>query len=98
MQQLPNTQGKKLVRMSSVDDAKLFDQDGHDIGGTEDVVMDAKSGKSPTRSSRLMTALSTRAQADDGAVETGPRESERDRWLCSPREQGQTRERDLLRA
>lgn len=45
VQQLPGTQGKKLVRMSTVDDAKLFDQSGTQIGGIKDVVMDAKSGK-----------------------------------------------------
>jgi sporulation protein YlmC with PRC-barrel domain len=38
-------QGKKLVRMSTVDDAKLFDKTGTEIGGIKDVVMDAKSGK-----------------------------------------------------
>lgn len=45
VQQLPNTQGKKLVRMSTVDDSKLFDQSGHQIGGIKQVVMDAKSGR-----------------------------------------------------
>ncbi len=45
VQQLPGTQGRKLVRMSTVDDAKLFDTNGNEIGGIKDVVMDAKSGK-----------------------------------------------------
>jgi sporulation protein YlmC with PRC-barrel domain len=45
VQQLPNTQNKKLVRMSSVDDAKLLDQNGNQIGGIKEAVMDAKSGK-----------------------------------------------------
>jgi sporulation protein YlmC with PRC-barrel domain len=45
VQQLPNTQNMKLVRMSSVDDSKLFDQNGNQIGGIKEVVMDAKSGK-----------------------------------------------------
>ncbi len=45
MKQLPHAAGKKLVRLSKVNDAKLFDQSGHQIGAIEDVVVDAKSGK-----------------------------------------------------
>ncbi|MGI8955518.1 MAG: PRC-barrel domain-containing protein [Chthoniobacterales bacterium] len=36
---------KKLVRMSTVDDAKLFDKSGNHIGEIDDVIVDAKSGK-----------------------------------------------------
>ncbi|MEO8044068.1 MAG: PRC-barrel domain-containing protein [Spartobacteria bacterium] len=45
MQQLPETAGKKIVRMSDVDDAKLFDKTGTHIGEIEDVIVDTKSGK-----------------------------------------------------
>lgn len=45
MQELPGTTGHKLVRMSEVDDAKLFDTNGKHIGEIEDVVVDTQSGK-----------------------------------------------------
>lgn len=45
MKQIPGATGKKLVRMSEVDDAKLFDKNGTHIGDIEEVVLDAKTGK-----------------------------------------------------
>lgn len=44
-EQIPGVTGKKLIRMSRVDEAKLFDINGNHIGGIEEVVTDTKSGK-----------------------------------------------------
>lgn len=43
--EMPATSGHKLVRMSQANDAKLFDQTGHQIGGIKDIMLDTHSGK-----------------------------------------------------
>lgn len=43
--EMPNSANVKLVRLSQANDAKLFDQTGHQIGGIKDIMIDTHTGK-----------------------------------------------------
>ncbi|MGI8433120.1 MAG: PRC-barrel domain-containing protein [Chthoniobacterales bacterium] len=45
IQKMPDLANGKFVRLSKVDDAKLFDTNGHQIGAIKDTILDAKTGK-----------------------------------------------------
>lgn len=45
MKQIPAANGKKFVRASEVDDAKVFDRNGNHIGEIHEVIFDTQTGK-----------------------------------------------------
>lgn len=45
LQKMPDLANGKFVRLSKVDDAKLFDKNGQHIGAIKDTILDTKTGK-----------------------------------------------------